>query len=398
MSDDPIYLHVGMPKTGTTYLQEFLWTNRKKLARHGLLYPADRPGRQFKAVLDLRGTGFAGNDTPDVAGSWALVTDEAKAWHSRSVISHEIMAGLPPSKVEEAIASFAPRPVHVIVTLRDLSRIVPATWQEDAKNRQVESWPDFLKRVRLEGGPKDPRFWSLQDVSATLRNWAEHLPPERIHVVTLPPAGAPPELLLQRFGQVIGIDPAEFKQDVQVANDSIGPVEVALLHRLNDASKDRLSWPAYHHSIKHFAVTRVLAVRPDVHKMGLPESELGWVREETDLTVSTIKELGVDVVGDLGDLTPRPVPGPSPDSSDVTERQELDAAIDVMIGFAQRLFEVNTRLAKVREKLDEEVQVSGVQKLKRRVVEAGRRHRRLDGMINVYRRVRRRGSSAPETN
>jgi hypothetical protein len=397
MSHDAVYLHVGMPKTGTTYLQEFLWTNRKALMRSGVLYPADRPGRQFKAVLDLQGTGFAGNETPDVEGSWKMVTSQAKSWHSRSVISHEIMAGLSPAKIGEALASLAPRQVHLVVTLRDLSRIVPATWQEDAKNRHVESWPDFLKRVRLDGGPRDPRFWSLQNVPAVLDRWSEHLPPERIHVVTVPPAGAPRHLLLERFARVLGIDPAEFKQDVKVANDSIGPVEVALLHRLNDASTDRLPWPVYHHSIKHFAVPQVLAVRPEVTKMSLPESELGWVREETELVVSTIGRLGVSVVGDLADLTPRPVADATPDPTGVTERQELDAAIDLSLGFAERVFELNTRLARLRTQLEEanERAVTRTERVKRRIVAAGRHNRRVDLLLNTYRKVRRRRSSPP---
>ncbi|MEQ8384561.1 MAG: hypothetical protein RH949_19590 [Coleofasciculus sp. A1-SPW-01] len=34
-----IYLHIGMPKTGTTYLQHFLFENREKLLKQGYLYP-----------------------------------------------------------------------------------------------------------------------------------------------------------------------------------------------------------------------------------------------------------------------------------------------------------------------------------------------------------------------
>jgi hypothetical protein len=397
MSHDAVYLHVGMPKTGTTYLQEFLWTNRKALMRAGVLYPADRPGRQFKAVLDLEGTGFAGNETPDVTGSWEMVTGQAKAWHSRSVISHEIMAGLSSAKIAQALESLAPRRVHVIVTLRDLSRIVPATWQEDAKNRHVESWPDFLKRVRLEGGPRDRRFWSLQDVPTLLGRWAEHIPPEHIHVVTVPPAGSPRHLLLERFARVIDIDPADYKQDVKVANDSIGPVEVALLHRINDASRERLPWPAYHHSIKHYAVPKVLATRPDVTKMALPESELGWVREETGLVVSTVERLGLDVVGDLADLTPQPVADATPDPTGVTERQELEAAVDLSLGFAERIFELNARLARVRTQLDAatERQVTRTEKFKRRIVRVGRHNRQVDALLNAYRRARGRPTSPP---
>ena len=34
-----IYLHIGMPKTGTTSLQKFLFDNREKLLEKGYLYP-----------------------------------------------------------------------------------------------------------------------------------------------------------------------------------------------------------------------------------------------------------------------------------------------------------------------------------------------------------------------
>ena len=37
-----VLLHVGTPKTGTSYLQHVLFHNRPKLRRHGIVYPADR--------------------------------------------------------------------------------------------------------------------------------------------------------------------------------------------------------------------------------------------------------------------------------------------------------------------------------------------------------------------
>lgn len=36
---DRVYLHIGAPKSGTTYLQSVLWHNRAELARGGLLFP-----------------------------------------------------------------------------------------------------------------------------------------------------------------------------------------------------------------------------------------------------------------------------------------------------------------------------------------------------------------------
>ena len=41
---DVVYLHVGAPKTGTTYIQDRLALNRTQLARHDVRYPTRRPG------------------------------------------------------------------------------------------------------------------------------------------------------------------------------------------------------------------------------------------------------------------------------------------------------------------------------------------------------------------
>jgi hypothetical protein len=35
-----VILHVGTPKTGTSYLQHVLFKNKRLLGEHGILYPA----------------------------------------------------------------------------------------------------------------------------------------------------------------------------------------------------------------------------------------------------------------------------------------------------------------------------------------------------------------------
>ncbi len=36
-----LYIHIGLPKTGTSAIQEFLTLNRKELLNHGILYPEE---------------------------------------------------------------------------------------------------------------------------------------------------------------------------------------------------------------------------------------------------------------------------------------------------------------------------------------------------------------------
>ena len=53
-----VHLHIGAPKTGTTYLQDRLMLNSAQLARHGVVIPSqnrfvDTDVFHFRAALDL---------------------------------------------------------------------------------------------------------------------------------------------------------------------------------------------------------------------------------------------------------------------------------------------------------------------------------------------------------
>ncbi len=50
-----VYLHVGVPKSGTTFLQASLTANRKALRAAGVLYPGGEE-RMFLAAVDVRGS------------------------------------------------------------------------------------------------------------------------------------------------------------------------------------------------------------------------------------------------------------------------------------------------------------------------------------------------------
>ena len=55
-----VFLHIGTPKSGTTYLQEKLALNRELVAKQGLTYPETRSGNHFEAALDLIEERWAG--------------------------------------------------------------------------------------------------------------------------------------------------------------------------------------------------------------------------------------------------------------------------------------------------------------------------------------------------
>ena len=48
-----VYLHIGAMKTGTTYLQQLVYANRKSLRGAGLVLPGSNWGRQVRGVQDV---------------------------------------------------------------------------------------------------------------------------------------------------------------------------------------------------------------------------------------------------------------------------------------------------------------------------------------------------------
>ncbi len=64
-----VLLHVGTPKTGTSYLQDVLFRNREVLAAAGITYPASRPDSHFLAALDLMQLPWGGLQS-EAIGAW----------------------------------------------------------------------------------------------------------------------------------------------------------------------------------------------------------------------------------------------------------------------------------------------------------------------------------------
>src|SRR3954464_13914523 len=49
-----VFLHIGEPKSGTTFVQQVMWSNRDQLARQGVLLPGAHAQDHFRANQDLR--------------------------------------------------------------------------------------------------------------------------------------------------------------------------------------------------------------------------------------------------------------------------------------------------------------------------------------------------------
>ena len=134
------------------------------------------------------------------------------------------------------MASFPDREVHVVLTARDLGRQIPAEWQERIKHRGGRDYAAFLRALHAQL-PRAPTGRCGSGGSSTCpgssSTWGAGLPPERVHLVTVPPSGGPRGLLWERFAGVIGLDPQASYAESETTNASLGGAEVTMLRRLN---------------------------------------------------------------------------------------------------------------------------------------------------------------------
>ncbi len=300
-----VILHVGAPKTGTSFVQDRLFRNPEALAAQGVSYPGDRHDAHFLAALDLIGLKWGGLEH-EAVGHWERLAADVRRHDGTVIISHEIFGIASPEHVKRAFASFGDAQIDVVVSARDVARQIPAEWQENIKHRRQLSYADFLKRIQ------DPArdsvlgwwFWGVQHIPEVLARWGADLPAERVHVVTVPPAGADSGLLWQRFMQVFEIDDAAFTGEAERANPSLGVPETTLVRRLNALLKPALPNHHYRGLVRETLVHQNLSARRDSPRLALPPAAAQWAHDLAVEWVAAIKAAGNHVVGDLSELVP----------------------------------------------------------------------------------------------
>lgn len=300
-----VYLHIGPPKTGTTFLQDVIWRNRDVLAESEIGVPGRGYDDHFFAVLDVRGIQFGGYDDPRAKGAWRRLADNTHRLSTpRALISHEIFAGAHPDQIATITADLAPAEVHLIYAVRDLARQLPAVWQEMLKNRKAKApFERFVKTaLRKPPGQSRAHFWRAQDPATTLARWLTVVPPQNVHVLTVAQSGRGGGSLLERFCTVLDVDPARLDTNVARSNRSLTQEHADLLVRLNRALPPDLFWPAYEELVKN-RFNRA-AGKANGQRLVVPERYRDLVSERTAETCAFLAGSGFDIVGDLDDLVP----------------------------------------------------------------------------------------------
>ncbi|MDP9444282.1 MAG: hypothetical protein M3P83_08000 [Actinomycetota bacterium] len=319
-----VVFHIGAPKTGTTFLQTVMWHNRPRLREQGVLYPGDSRMDHFRASEVVRG--LHNRRVRGAGASWERLASAIDEWPHTGLISHEFFGAATAEQAERAIERLRPADVHLVFTARDYVRQFPAVWQEALKMRADASLDEFMDRT-LRNQVTGPWSWVTQDMAAILQRWARTVEPACVHVVTVPPPGAPRDLLWQRWCTVLGIDPSSCELDVAFGNESLGVRQAALMHRVKPhLSGPLLEGPNRYRWVRQYLGHEVL-VPQGGERFGVREHHARALRARSVEAVRSVREAGYDVVGDLQELIPPEPPAPVPNPADVTDEELVEVAV-----------------------------------------------------------------------
>lgn len=315
-----VYLHIGLPKTGTTYLQRILWSHRAQLREQGVVLPGSGHREHLWAALDVQERPGLAKRHADAPGAFGRLCAELESDQAPvGLITHEFFCGATAAQAVRAVERLAPAEVHVVITARHALGMLTAGWQELVKNGSV-----LTPRQAAAPRRTSDFSWQTWDLRGVLERWGTALPAERLHVAAMSGHGAPAAEHWAHFASVIGIGD-DIAAPSATANASLGVVQVELLRRLNadlgdfHSAFDRGQW------IRGYLAEGHLADQ-EGDPFGLDDDLVEECRRRSDAAVALLRERGIHVVGDPGDLrVPATLP-PARSLDSVTPEELLGAA------------------------------------------------------------------------
>lgn len=336
-----VFLHIGLPKTGTTYLQSVLWSNAEELRRQGVLLPGESARQHMQATVVVRERGLR-KRAPAAARSWDELVREVGEWPGTALISHEFFGAATAEQAARCTAHLGGAAVSVIITARDLLSVVTSYWQEYVKH----GFDVPLDEFPIGAGSGSEWSWDTVDIGSVLGRWTAAVPSEQIQILVLPDPSAPPETLLRDFCGLVGVETEPLSTERARSYLSLGVVEAELMRRIGPRlttfanARDRGVW------VRSYLAMGKLVPRGGERFSPSPE-RIAELRDRAAAGVEVIRTSGVRVIGDLDRLfVPNNLVARRHPAS-VTDAELLESAVVTiadLLNDVRRLREENTAL------------------------------------------------------
>jgi hypothetical protein len=334
-----ILLHIGVHKTGTTAIQAALANARPELGTYAVQYPGTRQAHRSIASSAMnRRLGWRTVGAPEPESeAWEEFLRESRSFSGVTVCSSEFFAESDDDTARSIVEAIGVDRVHVVLTLRNLGKILPSAWQQLLKSGYEVDYPDWLDNAFNAAEPelhaKSRNFWIRHRHDIVVRRWAELVGPERVTVVVVDDTDRTG--IFSAFEQMLGIPAgklAAFRDESN--NRSMTVPEAQFLRALNIAVGGGKGWKPYSHTqhdglIK--AMTEGRSAPAEEKRIETPQWALDRAAELGHTYVEVIREIGVNVIGDLDVLETR-LTGPAAIDYSGVDRLPIDVAVASVLG------------------------------------------------------------------
>lgn len=334
LNRDGVLLHVGVHKTGTTAIQAALADARPELRPLGVLYPGKRKAQHRSALAVTQRTwGWKerGGETYDMSVYQWLV-DQVSGHSGRVAISSEFFCESDAQTAAKITSDLGGERVHVVVTLRNLGRLLPSSWQQYLKYGLVADYEKWLRNIFDETGKMTPSFWRRNDHASVIERWADAVGPQNVSVLVLD--GLDLSAMYRTFAQLLDVPEDMLVSRMNLtSNRSMTAAEAEFLRLLNKRVKTDLTWDEYVKYVRRGVALGMVEGRepsPDEPRLHTPDWALDAAAERGAEAAAGIATLGVRVLGDLSALSVR-VDSPPPPPADVTSVMPNEAAVQAVV-------------------------------------------------------------------
>lgn len=304
-----LFVHIGAPKTGTSYIQSLVWAGKRDFKQIGVLVPGKRQKAHFAAGGDLAGD--TGDDYIEQVGrerrpgAWDRFAGRIRESDAPTVVFTDERLARSPRAAAHRLADLAgAREIHVIYTVRAFDLTMPSAWQTYVKHGGTSSLEEWLDSVlgSDEGARAHGHFWRSHDIAAVLERWSAAIDgPTRAHIVTVPRSASDPSVLWRRFAATIGL-PSDPPEAAARSNEALDHAQVEALRRLNVRLGETMPPGTRRRVVRNMLATKVMGRLAEGHRAELPARYRPAVTSLTAKTVSAIESGGWNIVGDITDL------------------------------------------------------------------------------------------------
>jgi len=304
-------LHVGPHKTGTTALQGALRYARGAMAEHGVVYPGTRR-QHWEEALALTGRHGLRGDPPPAIHLWDRLVEQVAATEdeARVIVSSEFFGEADLDTARKIVSDLGGARVHVLVTLRPLTKIIPSAWQQYVRNgltTAYDEWLDGMLRKPPYNRPT-PSFWRRHHHDVLVARWASVVGPRNVTVLVLDESDR--SMLTHKVEEMVGLPRDLLQPEPGRTNRSLTLGEIELVRHVNIEFKRR-GWSDQLYRI--FVRTGMTQQLSETRQPAAGEAQITtptWAlvraAEIGALAAQEISALGVRVLGDISVLGSMP--------------------------------------------------------------------------------------------